>query len=270
MSRRSLHVASATLLSLLASSCGMFGTGVYDPDEHRMAVGIHSLKLKDGVTPAQFEAFVTGPFQELWKAPIGGVMAGIGKCDRGQKVGQYELAWFFDTVARRDAYFPSSEEISDSWDEQVGDRIQPVMDEFFKLCTRTSWTDYVMLADTPIPEGDEQTMMFGTHDLELREGVRDADFERFVQGEFAAAWTKEIAGLGQAVLKADRGENAGKYRIIYRFRPHTLRDRYLPTPTTESTEFREEVRPMLPDDVTQKFQSMARSTGYSDWGPVLR
>ena len=34
-------------------------------------------------------------------------------------------------------------------------------------------------------------------------------------------------------------QRAGKYRIIHSLLPHTLRDRYLPTPTTQSTEFRE-------------------------------
>ena len=264
------RLLSVAALSLLASACGMWGTGVYNPKEHRMAVGAHSLTLKDGVTPAQFEAFVTGPFQELWKQPIGGVKAGIGKCDRGQKVGQYELAWFFDSEALRDAYFPSESVVAARWHEDVGDQVKPVMDELFKLCAHTSWTDYIVLHSPWPPEGDEQTMMFGTHDLELREGVRDADFARFVEGEFASAWNEEIAGCGQIVMKGDRGANAGKYRIIYSFRPHTLRDQYLPTPTTQSKEFREKVRPLFPDEVTAKFQSMVKSVGYSDWGPVLR
>ena len=263
------HLAVAAL-SLLASACGMWGTGVYDPKEHRPAVRVHSLALKDGVTPAQFEAFVTGPLQELWKQPIGGVKAGIDKCDRGQKAGQYELAWFFESEALRDAYFPSESVVVERWHEDVGNHVKPVMDELFKLCAHTSWTDYIVLWKSWPPEGDEQTVMFGTHDLELREDVSEADFEWFVGREFASAWRNEIAGCGRIVLKGDRGANAGNYRIIYSFRPHTLRDRYLPTPTTQSAEFREKFRPLFPNEVTEKFQSMAKSVGYSDWGPVLR
>jgi len=68
--------------------------------------------------------------------------------------------------------------------------------------------------------------IYGVTPLELRPGVSGEDFVRF--------WLEEYAPLGvrlgwiSHVLKADRGERAGKYAVIWEQPSVEERDRYSP------------------------------------------
>ena len=254
---------------LFLSGCQFMGGSRDLPSgDDRRVVGIHDLALREGVTPEQFEAFVSGPLSERFSEPVNGVIVGVAKCDRGESIGGYQMAWFFESVAQRDSYFPSETEVTDLYREEVGQYIKDVMDELFSLCRSTGYTDYVMIFDTPVPPGESLPMTFGAHKLELRDGVTEEAFESFVTGPYAKAWSEEIKGCGNTVLKGDRGERAGKYQIVHRFRPWTLRDQYIPEPARLSEEWINEVQPLLPEEGNQ-LDEMARRDGFSDWGPIL-
>ncbi len=68
--------------------------------------------------------------------------------------------------------------------------------------------------------------VFGVTPMELRPGVSGEDFAKF--------WIEEYAPLGlrlgwtSHVLKADRGERAGKYAVIWEQPSVEERDRVLP------------------------------------------
>jgi hypothetical protein len=70
--------------------------------------------------------------------------------------------------------------------------------------------------------------VFGVTPIELRPGVSGEDFVRF--------WIEEYAPLGvrlgwiSHVLKADRGERAGKYAVIWELPSVESRDRVIPVP----------------------------------------
>lgn len=68
--------------------------------------------------------------------------------------------------------------------------------------------------------------VFGFTPIELREGVRGEDFEKF--------WLEEYAPLGARlgwkgyVLKGDRGQRNGKYAVIWEIPDVERRDRFSP------------------------------------------
>jgi hypothetical protein len=70
--------------------------------------------------------------------------------------------------------------------------------------------------------------VFGVTPLELRPGVSGKDFEKF--------WIEEFAPLGlrfgwiSHILKADQGERAGKYAVIWEIASVEGRDRYMSGP----------------------------------------
>ena len=179
------------------------------------------------------------------------------------------MGWFFESVAQRDSYFPEGGEATDLYEEEVGQHVGEIMSQLFSLCQSTGFTDYVVVFATPDPSEGQVPALYGSHKLELRDGVTEGAFEEFITGDYAKAWSKEIKGCGNIILKGDRGERAGKYTIVHRFRPWTLRDQYIPEPSRLSEEWTNEVEPLLPEEAGNRLREMAGRDGFSDWGPIL-
>ena len=258
------------LISLWAVTSWWEQPGVYPVgDDRPLVVGVHDLALREGVTEEQFEAFVAGPLREAFREPVNGVSVGVSKCDRGESVGQYQMGWFLESVAQRDSYFPEGGEATDLYEEEVGQHVGEIMSQLFSLCQSTGFTDYVVVFATPDPSEGQVPALYGSHKLELRDGVTEGAFEEFITGDYAKAWSKEIKGCGNIILKGDRGERAGKYTIVHRFRPWTLRDQYIPEPSRLSEEWTNEVEPLLPEEAGNRLREMAGRDGFSDWGPIL-
>ena len=76
--------------------------------------------------------------------------------------------------------------------------------------------------------------VFGVTPLELRPGVSGEDFVRFWIEEYAQFGLR--VGWTSHVLKADRGERAGKYAVIWEIPSVESRDRVSPTPDQVSEE----------------------------------
>ena len=263
---RFLAIFCVTVVTL--SGCQQFQMRSLPTGADRPLVGIHDLVLREGVTEEQFEAFVAGPLREAFREPVNGVSVGVSKCDRGESVGQYQMGWFFKSVAKRDSYFPEGGEATDLYQEEVGQHVGEIMSQLFSLCQSTGFTDYVIVFGTEVPSGERVPALYGAHKLELRDGVSEEAFEEFITGDYARAWSNEIKGCGQVILKGDRGERTGKYQIVHRFRPWTLRDQYIPEPSRISEEFAEEVMPLFPEEEDNRFWEMVRRDGFSDWGPI--
>ncbi len=76
--------------------------------------------------------------------------------------------------------------------------------------------------------------LYGMHELELREGVRPEDFERFVTEELSQMLLRE--GQQIYVLKGDRGDRAGKYVFVFEYDSVESRDRDSPGSNQDSEE----------------------------------
>ena len=61
-----------------------------------------------------------------------------------------------------------------------------------------------------LPTGDDRRVV-GIHDLALREGVTEEQFEAFVAGPLREAFREPVNGVSVGVSKCDRGESVGQY-----------------------------------------------------------
>jgi hypothetical protein len=75
--------------------------------------------------------------------------------------------------------------------------------------------------------------IFGFTPLELRPGVDEQEFVKFFNEQYAPFGAR--MGWRGYVLKADRGERAGKYAAIWDIPSVEQRNRYIPDEITEET-----------------------------------
>ena len=260
-------IAWMILIGFLVVGCGTApaarSTESFPTGDARPMIGVHDLELVDGVTPDEFEAFVSGPFSSCFTKPVGGLVVKIQKCDRGRGVGDYCAVWSFDSVARRNAYFPADGSPTASFSEEVAAKLPPAWSRLWEMYDSVEFTDYVVMYATPEAESGAGNL-YGVHDLVLADGVKPADFEKFVTGAFAEAWPAPVEGLGRAILVGERGERVGEYQNVFVFSPASLRDEFFPTPTTQSAFFRERVAPRMSDDIGERIRNMTVREGFSD------
>ncbi len=76
--------------------------------------------------------------------------------------------------------------------------------------------------------------VFGITPVELREGVKGEDFEKFWLDEYGPQG--RVLGWTSHLLKADRGERAGKYAVMWELPSVESRDRIAPEPGRISEE----------------------------------
>lgn len=265
-------IAWMILIGFLVVGCGTApaarSTESFPTGDARPMIGVHDLELADGVTPDEFEAFVSGPFSTCFTKPVGGLVVKIQKCDRGRGVGDYCAVWSFDSVAQRNAYFPGDGSPTASFADEVASKLPPAWSRLWEMCDSVEFTDYVVMYATPAAESGAGNL-YGVHDLVLAEGVKPTDFEKFVTGPFAEAWPEAIEGLGRAILVGERGERVGQYQNVFVFTPASLRDEFFPTPTTQSAFFRDRVAPRMSDDIGERIRNMTVREGFSDWAPIV-
>jgi hypothetical protein len=107
---------------------------------------IHLLTLLPGVDEAAFEKFMSEEFSTLPSLP--GMTTTLAKGDRGDRTGQYVFIHEFDSLERRNHYFPSEGGEPAQEFLQAGQGFESVMEKMGQLIEpvdgRNS-TDYVVL-----------------------------------------------------------------------------------------------------------------------------
>src|SRR5262245_32777538 len=83
-------------------------------------------------------------------------------------------------------------------------------------------------------ETSAMAKVFGIHEIELRPGVKEEDFERFIAEE--AMHLPPFQGWTFSFAKADRGVRTGKYAVIFEIESVAARNRYAPESDTGSEE----------------------------------
>ena len=77
--------------------------------------------------------------------------------------------------------------------------------------------------------------VFALHEIELPAGVTPEEYEQFYTKTLASA--PELPGWKIYLLKADRGERAGKFLLLAEIESVEARDRYFPRPEEVSEEW---------------------------------
>ena len=81
------------------------------------------------------------------------------------------------------------------------------------------------------------TKVFALHEVELRPGVSAEEFETFFSTEIG--FEPLYPGWWVQLLKANRGQRAGKYLVMFEIESIEVRDRYFPTAGERSEEARQ-------------------------------
>ena len=87
--------------------------------------------------------------------------------------------------------------------------------------------------------------VFGLHELELKPGVNEKEFETFVTDEVTPLYQR-VPGQVAYLMKGDRGERTGKYALVIEIESLEVRDRIYP-PKGDSWELSEEFEQALED-----------------------
>ena len=105
-------------------------------------VSIHQLEVAEG-NEAAFEKLVTESIHPIWQKEIEGMYVYVLKGDRGARKGKYIQMLMFDSLERRDAYFPvEGEGFSEELAKQITDELWPA-EKFEALgISSTGYTDY--------------------------------------------------------------------------------------------------------------------------------
>lgn len=109
-------------------------------------VAVRSLPLKSGVE-MDFEKFVTSELYPAFSKNMEGLDAYVYKGDRGAGKGSYIFLWSFDTVQRRNSYFPTEDgDPSEAFNKAYED-VSTVMEKLNSFisdeATSVPFTDYV-------------------------------------------------------------------------------------------------------------------------------
>jgi hypothetical protein len=120
------------------------------PDEIKTGkvLGIHYYKLKEGVSPLEFERFVTEEWSPVNNELFPGILIRLMKGERGSKVGHYIMIYEMNSLKIRNFYFPTRGEKTEeafAIIEKCGEQCTQVWNRFDELAERTEYTDYVEL-----------------------------------------------------------------------------------------------------------------------------
>ena len=213
-------------------------------------ISIHDLKLKPGVDEKEFETFVMGEIAPLYKQ-MNGQDFFLGKGYVGQRTGQYSIFLTFKTLEDRNNIYPPSGGFSDEYNkvmeghEAWWDEFQTMAEGFDGIVV----TDY--LTENKISADFE---MICIHDLELKPGVDEKEFETFVMTEIAPLY-RQMKGQDFTLGKGYVGQRTGKYSIIITFESVDDRNRIYPLDTGFSDEFHKVMEGK--EAMWEKFRSMA-------------
>ncbi len=102
--------------------------------------------------------------------------------------------------------------------------------------------------------------IFGVTPLELRPGVDEQEFVKFFNEQYAPLGAR--LGWKGYVLKADRGERAGKFAAIWEIQSVAQRNRFIPDELTE-----EAVRLLGPefDEMGKKLDTYVTGWPFTDY-----
>jgi hypothetical protein len=113
---------------------------------------LHEIELRPGVTPEEFERFLTQEYIAGELPPPPGWKVSYLKANRGGRDGKYAVLIEVDSVEERDRLFPKPGEMSPEAQQhmaKISDAQRALDERYAALATSTgeSYTDYAVLGD---------------------------------------------------------------------------------------------------------------------------
>jgi hypothetical protein len=108
--------------------------------------GMHNVELKPGVDGQEFERFVAQELNAIL-GQVPGQSLYFLKGDRGVHAGHYLLVFEIETVKRRDALYPLTDEGSEEANKFFADNnaVMEKLDRFIVSLPDPEFTDYVVI-----------------------------------------------------------------------------------------------------------------------------
>jgi hypothetical protein len=115
------------------------------PPIDRRLIALREVTLKPNVRAEDFERYfadsVAGPMNRY----IPGVRAYLLKGERGARVGGYVIVFDFDSLGRRNEYFPKPDTTSTKWDQLARALPANALPNLARYAEVRDYTDYVVV-----------------------------------------------------------------------------------------------------------------------------
>lgn len=186
---------------------------------------VSSSSLKENVSPDSFKSFIDEVETTKLKKANPGVSIQLFHADRGNRKGEYLLAFSARTVADRKAFSAGSPFIND------------VLAISSKRCSDFLENTHVYTEYTLIGADKFKSLpvagILGFHYIKVRP-ERSAEFEKFVIEKLHPAVGHVLPDMSLLYYKATSADNAGTYVTVFAITSVAARDKYWPAGAPET------------------------------------
>ena len=185
----------------------------------------------------------------IWSTKLPGSSQTLYKGDRGERAGQFCGIWMFESIEKRDYYFPlvnkgdehgtGIEEfmaVADLVNKRIGNINYTYVPDKFK--ETGVYTDYFVLGYDQL-KNPTLGGLIAIREVDVKSGM-EADYEKFCQNTIVPTWQKQLPGMEIYILKGDRGLRKAKYAQLMSFESTEKRDYYFPSPDSVNAEIVDE------------------------------
>ena len=278
MNNNNLLMFSTMVIVLTIIGCSQSGGGDQSSQSNNPALGevIAYRKItllshsKEGKYLQQ-----TMTSNRMWNKNLSGLHSATFKGDRGERAGQFCGVWMFESLEKRDGYFPLTNK---------GDEHGTGVEEFSNVATMINnttgninytyvpkeseatgvYTDYVVLGFDQL-KNPTLGGLFALREYDIKPGM-EAEFEEFCVNTSAPAFQDNFPGMEIYYLIGDRGARKGKYAEILSFESVDKRDYYFPTHDSTNAEIADEFWKMYETTNVERF--LANPASYTDYFKV--
>jgi hypothetical protein len=111
----------------------------------RRVISLREATLKPGIRAEDFERYVADSLVGPMNRHVPGVHAYLLKGERGARIRGYVIVFEFDSLGRRDEYFPRPDTTSTRWDQLARALPATAMDHLAHYAEVRDYTDYVVV-----------------------------------------------------------------------------------------------------------------------------
>lgn len=208
----------------------------------------------------------------IWSTKLPGSSQTLYKGDRGERAGQFCGIWMFESIEKRDYYFPlvnKGDEHGTGIEEfmavaalvnkRIGDVTYTYVPDKFK--ETGVYTDYFVLGYDQL-QNPTLGGLIAIREVDVKSGM-EAEYEKFCQNTIVPTWQKQLPGMEIYILKGDRGLRKAKYAQLMSFESTEKRDYYFPSPDSVNAEIVDEYNEVF--EKTDANAYLEETPSYTDY-----
>ena len=208
----------------------------------------------------------------IWSTKLPGSAQTLYKGDRGERAGQFCGIWMFESIEKRDYYFPlvnKADEHGTGIEEfmavaalvnkRIGDVTYTYVPDKFK--ETGVYTDYFVLGYDQL-KNPTLGGLIAIREVDVKSGM-EAEYEKFCQNTIVPTWQKQLPGMEIYILKGDRGLRKAKYAQLMSFESTEKRDYYFPSPDSVNAEIVDEYNEVF--EKTDANAYLEQTPSYTDY-----